>query len=126
MSFIDYEAVGRSSEVVRVFPAFLSRGLLPGLSRRQTLIPRHRTGVVRTVPINHAKAALDYPRSRPDGRSHPSDPPRRPFVRPRLVTPRCHSPRPSSELTRTGPPCPIDRSRLSDNPLPPAYPPAGT
>src|SRR4051794_35698991 len=43
-------------------------------------------------------------------RPHLSDPPRRPFVRPRSATPRCHSPRPSFELTWTGPSWTIDCS----------------
>ena len=62
-------------------------------------------------------------------RPHPSDPPRRPFVRPRSPTPRCRRPRPSSELTRTGPPCATTRRRrsLSDSrTVTPSTPAAGS
>src|SRR5438067_12639273 len=92
-----------------VLGLFLSRGLRLLVSRRRDPTPGHPTGVPRHADHpREDRTRLSEVTDAPNGlcaRPHPSDPPRRPFVRPRSVTPGCHSPRPSSELTRTGPPC---------------------
>src|SRR4051812_42298233 len=64
--------------------------------------PQPREDRTRLSEVTDARTAV---RVRP----HPSDPPRRPFVRPGSVTPGRPSPGPSSGLTGTGPPCPIGR-----------------
>ena len=105
----DYEAVGGSSHAPLGFPSVIAhpvswvRWLVGGDAPH----PGLPTGGSDPPPTNHARTALDSPGAR-RSRRPPSDPPRRPFVRPGSVTPRCRPPE-SSGLTRTAPSCSIGR-----------------
>ncbi len=114
VSLIDYEAVCRSSWAIGVFCFSLwgsSVLALRGLLRQHYPRPRPHDGFRSIRRICRPQQREDRTRlsevtGAPNGyraRPHLSDPPRRPFVRPRSATPQCRCPRPSFELTRTGP-----------------------